>query len=169
MPHYKWWCKKANFYLIAVIKCIGITNTSVQKFAVRISSLITVLKCLRKLKVLWTNLIYIVHISSLFMSSLRAIVIFHKYWRIYLWCSNAWNARMTYTTFNFIRRYISCYVIASLNNEKVHICPESIFPLETNQKTFSMLNMFVLESYWKKITNIKINRKLQYLWVFIFL
>ena len=38
--------------LSLVIKCFGITNTSVQHFAVRISSLKTVLKCLRKLKVL---------------------------------------------------------------------------------------------------------------------
>ena len=34
-----------------VIKCFGITNTSVQNFAIRISSFKTVLKCLRKLKV----------------------------------------------------------------------------------------------------------------------
>ena len=34
-----------------VIKCFGITNTSVQNFAIRISSVKTVLKCLRKLKV----------------------------------------------------------------------------------------------------------------------
>ena len=34
-----------------VIKCFGITNTSIQNFAIRISSVKTVLKCLRKLKV----------------------------------------------------------------------------------------------------------------------
>ena len=33
-----------------VIKCFGITNTSVQNFAIRISSVKTVLKCLMKLK-----------------------------------------------------------------------------------------------------------------------
>ena len=31
-----------------VIKCVGITNTSVQNFAIRISSVKTVSKCLRK-------------------------------------------------------------------------------------------------------------------------
>ena len=34
-----------------VIECLGITNTSVQNFAIRISSVKTVPKCLRKLKV----------------------------------------------------------------------------------------------------------------------
>ena len=34
-----------------VIKCFDITNTSVQNFAIRISSVKTVPKCLRKLKV----------------------------------------------------------------------------------------------------------------------
>ena len=34
-----------------VIKCFGITNTSVKKFAIPISSVKTVPKCLRKLKV----------------------------------------------------------------------------------------------------------------------
>ena len=33
-----------------VIECFGITNTSVQNFAIRISSVKTVPKCLRKLK-----------------------------------------------------------------------------------------------------------------------
>ena len=37
--------------LTSVIKCFGITNTSVQNFAIRISSVKTVPKCLRKLKV----------------------------------------------------------------------------------------------------------------------
>ena len=40
-----------------VIKCFGITNTSVQNFAIQISSVKTVPKCLRKLKVFGTNLI----------------------------------------------------------------------------------------------------------------
>ena len=34
-----------------VIKCFGITNTSVQNFAIRISSVKIVSKCVRKLKV----------------------------------------------------------------------------------------------------------------------
>ena len=38
--------------LTLVIKCFDITNTSVQNFAIRISSVKNVLKCLRKLKVL---------------------------------------------------------------------------------------------------------------------
>ena len=33
-----------------VIKCFGVTNTAVQNFAFRISSVKTVSKCLRKLK-----------------------------------------------------------------------------------------------------------------------
>ena len=33
-----------------VMKCFGISNTSVQNFAIRISSVKTVPKCLRKLK-----------------------------------------------------------------------------------------------------------------------
>ena len=40
-----------------VIKCFCITNTSVQNFAIKISSVKTVPKCLRKLKVFLTNLI----------------------------------------------------------------------------------------------------------------
>ena len=36
--------------LTLVIKCFGITNTSVQNFAIRFSSVKTVPKCLRKLK-----------------------------------------------------------------------------------------------------------------------
>ena len=40
-----------------VIKCFGITNTSVQNFATRISSVKTVPKCVRKQKVFWINLI----------------------------------------------------------------------------------------------------------------
>ena len=43
--------------LSVVIKCVDITNTSVQNFAIRISSAKTVPKCLQKLKVFWTNLI----------------------------------------------------------------------------------------------------------------
>ena len=34
-----------------VIKCFGIINTSVQNFAIRISSVKTVLKCLMKLNI----------------------------------------------------------------------------------------------------------------------
>ena len=34
-----------------VIKCFGIRNTSIQNFALRISSVKTVTKCLRKLKI----------------------------------------------------------------------------------------------------------------------
>ena len=40
-----------------VIKRFGITNTSVQNSAIRISSVKAVPKCLRKLKVFLTNLI----------------------------------------------------------------------------------------------------------------
>ena len=43
--------------LTLVIKSFGITNTSVQNFAMRISSVKTVPKCLRKLNVFRTNLI----------------------------------------------------------------------------------------------------------------
>ena len=43
--------------LSLVIKCFGITNTSVKNFAIRISSVKTVPKCLRKLEVFLTNLI----------------------------------------------------------------------------------------------------------------
>ena len=43
--------------LSLVINFFGITNTSVQNFAIRISSVKTVRKCLRKLKVFLTNLI----------------------------------------------------------------------------------------------------------------
>ena len=64
--------------MIQVIKCFGITNTSVQNFAVRISSVKTVPKCLRKLKVFLANLI--IDVSSLLISSLRAIVICQKYY-----------------------------------------------------------------------------------------
>ena len=45
-----------------VIKCFGITNTSVQNFAIRIFSVKTVLKCFRKLKVFLTNLIWMYHL-----------------------------------------------------------------------------------------------------------
>ena len=60
-----------------VIKCFDITNTSVQNFAFRISSVKTVLKCLQKLKVFFNK--FNIDISSLLMSSLRAIVICQKY------------------------------------------------------------------------------------------
>ena len=43
--------------LSLVILYFGITNTLVQNFAIRISSVKTVTKCLRKLKVFLTNLI----------------------------------------------------------------------------------------------------------------
>ena len=59
-----------------VIKCFGITNTSVQNFAIRISSVKTVPKCLRKL--IFFNK-FDIHVSSLLMSSLRAIVICQNY------------------------------------------------------------------------------------------
>ena len=60
-----------------VIKCFGITNTSVQNFAIRISSVETVPKCLRKLKVFFNK--FNIDVSSLLKSSLRAIVIYQKY------------------------------------------------------------------------------------------
>ena len=63
--------------LSLVIKCFGITNTSVQNFAIRISSVKTVPKCLRKLKVFFNK--FNIDVSSLLMSSLRAIVICQKY------------------------------------------------------------------------------------------
>ena len=59
-----------------VIKSFGITKTSVQNFAIRISSVKTVSKCLRKLKVFNK---FNIDVSSLLMSSLRAIVIWQKY------------------------------------------------------------------------------------------
>ena len=43
--------------LSLVIKCFGKTNTSVQNLAIPITSVKTVSKCLRKLKVFLTNLI----------------------------------------------------------------------------------------------------------------
>ena len=62
--------------LSLVIKTFGITNTSAQKIAIRISSVKTVPKCLRKLSFL--NKCNI-EVSSLLMSSLRAIVICQNY------------------------------------------------------------------------------------------
>ena len=44
------------------IKYFGITNTSIQNFPIRISSHKTVPKCLKKLKVLWTNFIYMFYL-----------------------------------------------------------------------------------------------------------
>ena len=41
--------------LSVIIKCFGITNTSVHNVAIRISSVKTVPKCLRKLKFFLTN------------------------------------------------------------------------------------------------------------------
>ena len=43
--------------LSLLIKCFGITNTSVQNFAIPISSVKTLPKCLRKLKLFLTNFI----------------------------------------------------------------------------------------------------------------
>ena len=60
--------------LIILFKCFGITNTSVENFAVRISSLKTVPKFLQKLNELSTILTYNVHVSSILMSPLRARV-----------------------------------------------------------------------------------------------
>ena len=60
-----------------VIKCFGITNTSVQNFAIRISSVKTVPKCLRKLEVFFNK--FNIDVSSLLMSQPRAIVICQKY------------------------------------------------------------------------------------------
>ena len=45
-----------------VITCFGITNISVQSFAIRISSVKTVTKCLLKLNVSLTNLIQMYHL-----------------------------------------------------------------------------------------------------------
>ena len=63
--------------IFVVINCFGITNTSVQNCAIRISSFKTVPKCLRKVKVFFNKLN--IDISSLLMSSLRAIFICQKY------------------------------------------------------------------------------------------
>ena len=62
--------------LTFVIKCFGITNTSVQNFAIRISSVKTVPKCLETKS--FSNK-FSINVSSLFKSSLRAIVICQKY------------------------------------------------------------------------------------------
>ena len=43
--------RDASGILSLIINCFGITNTSVQNFAIRISSVKTVPKCLRKLNV----------------------------------------------------------------------------------------------------------------------
>ena len=61
--------------LSLVNKCFGITNTSVQNFAFRISSVETVPKCLQKLKLKQNN----IDVSFLLISSLCAIVTFQKY------------------------------------------------------------------------------------------
>ena len=63
--------------LSLIIKCFGITNISVQKFAIRISSVKTVQKCLQKLNVFFNK--FNIDISSLLMSSLCVIVICQKY------------------------------------------------------------------------------------------
>ena len=59
------------------IKCFGIKNTSVQNFAIRISSVKTVPKCLLKLKFFFNK--FTIDISSLLMSSLLATAICQKY------------------------------------------------------------------------------------------
>ena len=63
--------------LSLVIKCCSITNTSVQNFAIRNSSVKTVTKCLRKLRVFFNK--FNIDVSSLLMSSRRAIIICQKY------------------------------------------------------------------------------------------
>ena len=60
-----------------VIKRFDITNTSVQNFAIGISTVKFVPKCLRKLKVFFNK--FNIDVSSLLMSSLRAIVICQKF------------------------------------------------------------------------------------------
>ena len=55
--------------LSLVIKCFGITNTSVQNFAIRISTVKTVPKCFNK---------FDIDVSSLMISLPRAIVICQK-------------------------------------------------------------------------------------------
>ena len=60
-----------------VIQCFGITNTSVQNFAIRISSVKTVRKCMRETKSFLKKIN--IDVSSLLMFSLRAIVICQKY------------------------------------------------------------------------------------------
>ena len=65
--------------LILVTKCFAITNTSVQNFAIRISSVKTVPKFLRKLEVFFNK--FYIDVSSLLMFSLRAIVICQKIFR----------------------------------------------------------------------------------------
>ena len=60
-----------------VIKRFGITNTSEQNFAIRISSVKTVPKCLRKRKKIMNK--FNIVLSTLLMSSLRAIVICQQY------------------------------------------------------------------------------------------
>ena len=65
--------------LSLVIKCFGFTNTSVRNFAVRISPLKTVPKCVQRLivKVLWTNLIYMylsIDVSTLCNSHVSKIL-----------------------------------------------------------------------------------------------
>ena len=63
--------------LTVVINCFSITITSVQNFAIRISSVKTVPKCLRKLKVFFNK--FNIDVLSLLMNSFRAIVICQKY------------------------------------------------------------------------------------------
>ena len=67
-----------------VIICFGITNTSVQNFATRISSVKTVPKCLQKLKVFFNK--FTIDVSFLLISSLLATVICQKYFGIMWFC-----------------------------------------------------------------------------------
>ena len=69
--------RDASGILSLVIKRFGIINTSVQNFAIRISSVKTVPKCKRKLQVFLNK--FNIDVSSLLMSSLRAIVICQQY------------------------------------------------------------------------------------------
>ena len=69
--------RDASGILNWVIKCFGITNTSVQNFDIRISSVKTAPKCLRKLNVFFNK--FNIDVSFLLMSSLRSIVICQKY------------------------------------------------------------------------------------------
>ena len=58
--------RNASGILSLVIKCFSITNTSVQHFAIRISFVKTVPKCLRKLKVFLNK--FNIDVSFLLMS-----------------------------------------------------------------------------------------------------
>ena len=55
-------CEDVSDVYILVMKCFGITNTSIQKFPVRIPSVKTASKCLRKLTVFSTKFINKCHL-----------------------------------------------------------------------------------------------------------